>query len=142
MKLSVILLYMLVILLSTLSLIRHLICGKNWLLNLNLIYETLDWERNWLVDFNAGKTPLVSFDQSSNTGAIYVKMDGSFLEEKISFKMLGLTFCSILKCGFYIISIAKSAYEKIRTMICSMKFLSIEVALFVHKSTKWPYVEY
>ena len=33
---------MLMILLSILSVIRHLICGKNlnWLLNLNLIYET------------------------------------------------------------------------------------------------------
>ena len=24
--------------------------------------ETVDWGRKWLVDFNAGKTPLVSFD--------------------------------------------------------------------------------
>ena len=41
--LSVILLSMLMILLSMLNLIRHLICGNNlnWLLNLNLIYETL-----------------------------------------------------------------------------------------------------
>ena len=41
--LSVILLYMLMVLLSILSVIRHLICGNNlnWLLNLNLIYETL-----------------------------------------------------------------------------------------------------
>ena len=44
MMLSVILLSMLMILLSTLrvSVIRHLFCGNNlnWLLNLNLIYET------------------------------------------------------------------------------------------------------
>ena len=40
---SVILLSMLMILLFILSVARHLICGKNlnWLLNLNLIYETL-----------------------------------------------------------------------------------------------------
>ena len=40
---SVILLSMLMILLSILSVIRHLLCGNNlnWLLNLNLIYETL-----------------------------------------------------------------------------------------------------
>ena len=45
MILSVILLSMLMILISVLSVIRHLICGNNlnWLLNLNLIYETLDW---------------------------------------------------------------------------------------------------
>ena len=43
MMLSVILLSMLMILLSILSVIRHLICENNlnWLLNLNLIYETL-----------------------------------------------------------------------------------------------------
>ena len=43
MMLSVILLSMLMILLSILSVIRHLICGNNlnWLLNLNLIYKTL-----------------------------------------------------------------------------------------------------
>ena len=57
MMLSVILLSMLMILLSILSVIEHLICGNNlnWLLNLNLIYETLDWGKKWLVDFNAGK---------------------------------------------------------------------------------------
>ena len=43
MMLSVILLSMMMILLSIISVIRHLICGNNlnWLLNLNLIYETL-----------------------------------------------------------------------------------------------------
>ena len=46
MMLSVILLSMLMKLLSTLSVISHLICGdsQNWLLNLNLIYKTL-WTR-------------------------------------------------------------------------------------------------
>ena len=56
--------------------------------------DTVDWGREWLVDFNAGKTQLVSSDRSKNTGAIDVKMDGSVLEEKTSFKMLGLTFSS------------------------------------------------
>ena len=43
MMFSVILLSMLTILLSTLNVTRHLICGNNWnwLLNLNLIYLTL-----------------------------------------------------------------------------------------------------
>ena len=43
MMLSVILLSMLVILLFILNVTRHLICGNNlnWLLNLNLIYNTL-----------------------------------------------------------------------------------------------------
>ena len=55
----------------------------------------------WLVGFNAGKTQIVSFDRSNNTGATDVKMDGSVLEEKSSFKMLGLTFSSKLDWGCY-----------------------------------------
>ena len=58
--------------------------------------DTVDWGRKWLMDFNTGKTQLVSFDRSNNTGAINVKMGGFVLEEKSSFKMLGLTFSSKL----------------------------------------------
>ena len=58
--------------------------------------DTVGWGRKWLVDFNAGKTQLVLFDRSKSTGAVDVKMDGSVLEEKASFKMLGLTFSSKL----------------------------------------------
>ena len=45
-----------------------------------------------LVDFNAGKTRLVLFDLSNNNGLIDLERDGSVLEEKSSFKMLGLTY--------------------------------------------------
>ena len=38
--------------------------------------DTVDWGRKWLVDFNSGKTQLVSFDQSKNTVSIDVKMGG------------------------------------------------------------------
>ena len=58
--------------------------------------HTVDWDRKWLVDFNAGKTQLVSFDRSNNTGGIDVKMDGSVLEAKSSFEMLKLSFSSKL----------------------------------------------
>ena len=54
------------------------------------LQDTVDWSKKWL-DFNAAKTQLVLFDQSNNNGSIDVKMDGSVLEEKSSFKMLGLT---------------------------------------------------
>ena len=54
--------------------------------------DTVDWGSKWLVDFNAGKTQLVSFDQSNNTGTIDVKLEGSVLEEKSTFKMLVLSF--------------------------------------------------
>ena len=100
--------------------------------------DTVDWGKKWLVHFNAGKTQLVSFDQSKNTGAIDVKMDGSVLEEKTSFKMLGLTFSSKLDWGSYTVSIAKTASKKIGALICSMKFLSPEVALYLCKSTIRP----
>ena len=58
--------------------------------------DTVDWGEKRLVDFNAGKTQLVLFGQSNNNGSIDVKMVGSILEEKSSFKMLGLTFSSKL----------------------------------------------
>ena len=54
--------------------------------------DTVDWGKKWLVDFNAGKTQLVSFDWSNNTGSIDVKMNGSVREEKSSSKILGLNF--------------------------------------------------
>ena len=102
----------------------------------------MDWGKKWLVDFNAGKTQLVSFDRSNNNGSIDVKMDGSFLEEKSAFSMLGLTFSSKLDWGSYIISIAKTASKKIGNFIRSMKSLSSEVAHYLYKSTICPCMEY
>ena len=94
--------------------------------------DTVDWGKKWLVDFKAGKTQLVSFDWSNNNGSIDVKMGGSILEEKSSFKMLGLTFSSKLDWGSYIISIAKTASKIIGALIRSMKFISPEVALYLY----------
>ena len=62
-------------------------------------------------------------------------MDGSVLDEKSSFKILGLTFSSKLDWGSYIISFAKTASKKLGTLICVVKFLSPEVALYLYKST-------
>ena len=102
---------------------------------LELASELVDWSKKWLFDFNVGKTQLAAFDQSDSNGSIDVKIDGSILEEKLSFKMLGLTFSSILDWGSCIISVAKTASKKIRALIRSMKFLSPEVALYLYKST-------
>ena len=44
--------------------------------------DTVDWGKNWLVDFSTGKTQLVLLDQFNNNGSIDVKMGGSVLEEK------------------------------------------------------------
>ena len=101
----------------------------------------MDWGREWLVDFNAGKTHLVLFDQSNSTGAIDVKMDGSVLEEKSSFKMLGLTFSSKLDWSSYIIVFAETASKKIGALIYSLKYLSPVVTLYLCKSTMLPCVK-
>ena len=65
-------------------------------------------------------------------------MDGSVLEEKSFFKILGLTFFSKLDWD---ISIAKTASKKIGALICCMKFLFPEVALYLYKSTIHPCME-
>ena len=49
------------------------------------LWGTVGSGGKWLVDFNAGKTQLVSFDWSNKNGSIDVKMDCSVLEEKIIF---------------------------------------------------------
>ena len=51
--------------------------------------DTVDWDKWWPADFNAGKTQLVSFERSNNTCSIDVKMDGSVLEEKLSLRCRG-----------------------------------------------------
>ena len=112
MMLSVKLLYMLMILLSY---CKCDLASEVWQ-QLELaselesdLQETVDWGKKWLVDCNAGKFQLVSFDRSNNSGSVDVKMGGSVLEEKSSFKMLGLIFSSQLDWSYYIISIAKTA---------------------------------
>ena len=70
---SVRLLSMLMRLMSDTS---HLIYGNNLsrLPELNSdLCNTVFWVRKWLVDFNNGKTQLVSFHQSNNSGATDVK---------------------------------------------------------------------
>ena len=75
------------------------------------LQDMVDWGRKWFVVFNAGKTQLVSFDQSNNTDTIDVKMDKSVLEEESYFKMMGLTFSSKLNWSSYIIPIAKTSLK-------------------------------
>ena len=91
----------------------------------------MDWGRNWFVDFNAGKTKLVSFDWSDNTAATDVKIDMSVHEKNSSFKMVGLTFSSKLSWGPYIISISKTASKILGAFIHSMNFLSPKVVLYL-----------
>ena len=81
-------------------------------------------------------------DKNIQTNSIDAKMDESVLEEKSSFKMMGLTFSSKLDWGYYIISIAKTASKKIRALTRSTKFLSPEVALYLYSSTIRPCMEH
>ena len=50
--------------------------------------DTVDWGKKLLVDVICWKTQLVLFNRSNNNGSIDVKIDGSVLEEKSSFKIL------------------------------------------------------
>ena len=97
-----------------------------------------NWGRKCLVDFNAWKTQLVSFDQPNNSKPIYVKMNGFVLEQKQSFKMLRFYFSSKLDLGSYIVSIAKTASKEIGALFLCMKCVFPEVALYLFKSTMRP----
>ena len=112
--LPVILLFMLIILLSkcdqTSDLWQQLESASELEPDLK---DTVDWSKKWLVDFNVGKTQLILFDWSNNTGAMDVKMNGSVLEEKLYFKILGLSFSTKFDWGSYIISIAKTVSKKL-----------------------------
>ena len=44
------------------------------------LQDTEDLGSMWFVDFNTGKTQLVSFNPFNNPGAINVKVEGSVLE--------------------------------------------------------------
>ena len=67
--------------------------------------SNVDWDRKWLVDFNVGKTQFALFDRSHNTGTTDVKVDGSVIKKKSSFKMLGLVFFSKLRLLHYFYSL-------------------------------------
>ena len=98
--------------------------------------DIVDLGTKRLGNFNSDKTQLVSFDWFNNTGAIDLKMDGSVLEEKSSFKTLWLTFSSQLDYGSYIISIAKTASNKIGALIRIMKFFLL---MWLYISINLPY---
>ena len=80
------------------------------------LQDTVYWGGKWLVDLNAGKTQLVSFDWSNNTGAIDMKMDWFVLEEKSSFKMLELTFSSkCMGCSPWLLLGIVDSFEPLQT---------------------------
>ena len=47
-----------------------------------------------------------------------------------------------MNLGSFITSVTKTTSKKIGALICSMKFLSPEIVLYLYKSTTWPSMEY
>ena len=139
--LSVILLFMLMILLPIASVIRHLICGNNnlnWLLNLNLIYETL-WTgvRSGLLISMLGKLSWFHLTGLITVVLLMWKWMGLFLRENNL-----LSCCSWASLLNWIGVLTLSLLLKIGALICSMKFLSPEIALYLYKSTICPCMEH
>ena len=70
------------------------------------------------------------FDRLNNFSAIDLGVDGSLLDEKASYKMLGLSFSSKLDWDFYTIFVVKITSKKIGPLIFSMKFFLLKL-LFI-----------
>ena len=82
---------------------------SSFTIKLHLIYVTL-WTRviSGLLISMLGK---LSWFLLNGLRTMFLKMDGSVLEEKSSFKILGLTFSSRLDWDSYIFSITKTSSE-------------------------------
>ena len=93
--------------------------------------QQLELVLKWVANFNAGKTELVLFEWFDNSGAINVKMDGSFLEKKSHFKIMALPLSSKLHKDPCIVSISETVPKKMGALNCSLKCLSTEVVLFL-----------
>ena len=91
--------------------------------------------RKWLVDFNTGKTRLVSFNCSSNSGAINVKKDLTTLDKKNY--LLGCLDCLSLLNSIGAITLS---FLKLRPR--KLMFLSSEVVLCFFKSIIWVFKKF
>ena len=144
--LSVRFLSMLMILISTLSVIRSLICGnkENWLLDLNLISETL-----WT---GAESDLSISVVEKLN----YFHLTGLITPVLLMWKWMGLFLRkdNILRCWGWLSLLnwigALTFYLLLKVLprnwsldlFYSMNFLSPEVTLYIYKSTIQPYMKH
>ena len=92
------------------------------------LWDTVDWGKKGLIDFNAGNGHL--------NGLITVvllmwKWMSLFLKKK-----------HLLRCWGWPSLLAKTASKKIGALISSMKFVSSEVALYLCESTICPFMVY
>ena len=65
-----------------------------------------------------------------------------FLKKNHLLRCWDLSFLSKLDWGAHIVFIAKTTSKKICALLGFMKFLSLEVALYLYKCTIWPCMEY
>ena len=85
----------------------------------------------------------VLFDRFNNSGAINVKMYGSVLKEKSTFKVLALAFSSKLDWSSYFVSIAKNECLQESWSLDSFYEVSFcESALYFYKSISQPCMKY
>ena len=85
--------------------------------------DTELWSSKWLADFSTGKTWFILFEQSNNTGAIDVKMDGAVLKEKLYWS----------SC---IVSITKFAPKEIGSLFYDISFSwGCSVSLWIYHTT-------
>ena len=128
--LSVILLSMLMILFSLLIVIRVQSEATTWIGFWTWIWSMRHWTgvRSGMLISMLGKLSWFCFYRSNNNGSIGLKMDGSVLEEKSSFKVLGLT-SSKLDWGSYLISIAKTDWKFVLWGFFLLSLLCISINL-------------
>ena len=93
-----------------------------------------------LVNFDDGKKNIYLFNCSKSSVAIDVKMDGSVLEEKSSFKILRVSFSSKLDWGFYILSIVKTAFKKLKPLFFLWRFFLLTL-LFISIKLLYTYIK-
>ena len=131
------------ILLSILSVIMHLICGNNlnWLLNLNLIYETL-WTGVKMVLLISVLGKLKWFFLAGLIAMVLLiwKCMGFVLEEKSSWCWGWPPVLNWIGACALSLFITKTASKKLE--LCALKFLSPEVTLYLYKSTICSWMEY
>ena len=134
-----------VLICDILSAIRHLICSNNynWILNLNLINETL-WTRVRSSLLISMLRKLNWFRLTSLTALVLLmwKWIGLFLRKNHILRCWGW-LCLLNWIGALIlISIDKTSPKKIGALIRSMKFFSAEVTLRLNISTLRPCIKY
>ena len=97
------------------------------------LWDIVNWGRKWLVDFNTGKTQLISFELSNETGYYWCENGQVCSGGKIIFNMLALPLSSnfdltVKLCLLLKLPTRNWSFDYI------MNFFSPKVALCIYKS--------